>query len=165
MKYLVVLLFSVQVWAEGITKYYIGEATTVINNQVSRQPYLIARTIDQTSGTISEAVVSYGRDGFTENSSLLKVDGNHFSMNADGIRGEGELFGEPWNWSFLRAEFKMESNDLKIVDYNVFSTSGTVVGHKDFYRAGQLFMKETVILNLTDKATYDGKRAGLLKKN
>jgi hypothetical protein len=61
MKYLVVLLFSLQVWAEGITKYYIGEATTTINGQVSRQPYLIARTIDQTSGTIREAVVSYGR--------------------------------------------------------------------------------------------------------
>jgi hypothetical protein len=96
---------------------------------------------------------------------VLKVDGNHFSVNADGISGEGELFGEPWNWSFLRAEFKMESNGLKIVDYNIFSTSGTVVGHKDFYRAGQLFMKETVILNLTDKATYDGKRAGLLNKH
>jgi hypothetical protein len=85
-------------------------------------------------------------------------------VNADGISGEGELFGEPWKWSFLRAEFKMESTGLTIVDFNIFSTSGTVAGHKDFYRAGQLFMKETVVLNLADKATYDGRRAGLLNK-
>jgi hypothetical protein len=165
MKYLVILLSSVQVWAEGTTNYYIGEATTTINRQVSHQPYLVARTIDQTSRTISEAVVSYGREGFSENSTVFKVDPNRFSINTGGTSGKGELFGEPWNWSFLRAEFKVESNDLKIVDYNIFSTSGTVVGHKDFYRAGQLFMKETVVLNLTDKATYDAKRAGLLKKN
>src|SRR5262249_13669748 len=125
----------------------------------------VARTIDQTSGTISETVVSYGRDGFKEASSVLRVAGNHFSVNADGISGEGEFFGEPWKWSFLRAEFKMESTGLTIVDFNIFSTSGTVVGHKDFYRAGQLFMKETVVLNLADKPTYDGRRAALLNKH
>ena len=82
------------------TVYYIGEAsTTGADGSVDRHTYLIARTSDQSAGTIAESAVTFTRGAYAETSSVMKVDGNRVSMTAGGIEGKGELTGKPWEWA------------------------------------------------------------------
>jgi hypothetical protein len=111
-----------------------------------------------------------GRINFKENSSVLTIDGNRFAMTASAgtVTGSGELTGIPWHWTFLRGEFKVASSGMRIVDYNFFADQA-VMGHKDFYlkKDGsdeRLLMQEDVVLHAVEKATFDAKRAELLKQ-
>src|SRR5262252_6039766 len=84
------------------TIYYVGEAsTTGADGSVERHAYLIARTSDQSAGTIAEKAVTFTRGVYAEDSSVMKVDGNRISMTtASGIAGKGEVTGKPWEWTF-----------------------------------------------------------------
>src|SRR5215471_497499 len=129
------------------TIYYIGEAsTTGADGSVDRHTYLIARTSDQSAGTISERAVTFTRGAYAEDSSVVKVDGNRISvMTGSGIEGKGEVTGKPWEWTFLRLEFDVPRAGLKIVDYNFLGEYRTaVLGHKDFVRGGTLVSQEDV---------------------
>jgi hypothetical protein len=169
------LLFGTASFAQNktapATLYYVGESiTTMANSNVTRHPYIIARTSNPASGTITEAVVSFQQSGFKENSSVLKIEGNHFSMSESTgtVTGGGELTGSAWNWTFLRAEFFVSSYKMRIVDYNFFADPNSIMGHKDFYIADQssgkeqLFMQEDVVLHVVDKESFESKRNELL---
>src|SRR5215510_3953633 len=65
------------------TIYYIGEAsTTGADGSVDRRAYLIARTLDQSAGTIAERAVTFTRGAYAEASTVMKVDGNRISLTA-----------------------------------------------------------------------------------
>src|SRR5215467_8533535 len=149
------------------TIYYMGEAlTTGADGSVDRHTYLIARTSDQSAGTIAERAVTFTRGAYSEDSSVIKVDGNRISMmTAGGIEGKGELTGKPWEWTFLRLEFDIPRAGMKIVDYNFLAEYRTSVhGHKDFIRGGTLVSQEDVVLHAVDQAAYEAKRTELLRK-
>jgi len=148
------------------TIYYIGEATTTgSDGSVDRHAYLIARTSDQSAGTISERAVTFMRGTYAEDSSVMKVDGNRISMTAGSIEGKGELTGKPWEWTFLRLEFDIPQAGLKIVDYNFLAEyRASIQGHKDYIRGGKLVSQEDVVLHAVDQAAYEAKRAELLRK-
>jgi len=132
------------------TIYYIGEAsTTGADGSVGRHTYLLARTSDQSAGTIAERAVTFTRGAYAEDSSVMKVDGNRISMTtASGIAGKGEVTGKPWEWTFLRLEFDIPQAGLKIVDYNFLAEYRTSLqGHKDFIRGGKLVSQEDVVLH------------------
>jgi hypothetical protein len=85
------------------------------------------------------------------------------------VSGSGELTRNPWQWTFLRGEFKVGGSGMRIVDYNFFADHADIMGHKDFYvkQGGsdeRLLRQEDVVLHVVDKATFDAKRAELLKK-
>jgi hypothetical protein len=154
------------------TLYYIGEAITTSNSRVERHPFLLARTSDVDHNTISETVVSFDGQAkmFKENSSVLKIDQNHFTLTepTGSITGTGELTGLPWQWTFLKAEFKAPKLGLRIIDYNFFAEPGLILGHKDLYLQNKtgtgetLATQEDVVLRSVDKPTFDSKRSELL---
>jgi len=158
-------------------QYYVGEAVTTNMNTgaVTRAPYIDERTTDSNAGTITEKVVTKQGSGFVENTAVLKVSGNHFSMteSTGTVTGQGDLTGTAWNWTFLRGEFSMmmPAFKMRIVDYNFFADPNSIEGHKDFYltvmapnapNAERLTQQEDVILHLVDQATFTAKRAALL---
>ena len=155
------------------TLYYIGEAVvTKSDGTITREPYIIARTSDSAAGTVTEAVVSNSGTGFKENQSVIKVTGSHFTMteSTGTVTGEGDLTGEPWKWTFLRAEFKMKTNaySMRIVDYNFLADPHSISGHKDSYLTvngvpgEKLIQQEDVVLHPVDKARFEAERARLL---
>ena len=174
MKFLASLLLFVSaqsVFAE--TLYYIGEAVvTKSDGTITREPYVIARTSDSAAGTITEAVVSNAGRGFAENQSVMTVTGSHFTMTVSTgtVTGEGDLTGEPWKWTFLRAEFKTKTNvySMRIVDYNFLADPNSISGHKDFYLTNngvpgeKLIQQEDVVIHPVDKAKFEAERARLL---
>ena len=150
------------------TTYYLGEAITTTGPDVTRKPYIVARTIDKAASTISESVVSFSQGAFHENATVLKVDGNRLTLSdSTGMTGSGEFTGVPWNWTFLHAEFSIMKLGLRIVDFNFFAEPGSVLGHKDLYRkdgAGEkLLQQEDVVLHPVDKPIFEAKRRELLK--
>jgi hypothetical protein len=156
---------------DPVIRYYIGESITTMGSTVARHPYIVARTTDERAKTIAETVVSYQQSGFKENSSVMTIDGNRFAMTVSTgtVTGSGELTGVPWHWTFLRAEFKVASSGMRIVDYNFFADHTDIMGHKDFYlkKDGsdeRLLMQEDVVLHVVERATFDAKRAELLKQ-
>ena len=150
------------------TLYYVGEAITTAGPNVQRHAYILARTIDQDANTISEKVVSFQRSSYVENSSVIKINQNQFTMTvpAGTVTGGGTLTGKPWNWTFLRGEFKVERANMRIVDYNIFADPNVIAGHKDFYMTNggveNLIMQEDVVLRLVDQSAYEAKRKELL---
>lgn len=174
MKFLAFLLLCApaqSVLAE--TLYYIGEAVvTKSDGTVTREPYIVARTSDSAAGTITEAVVSNSGTGFNEVQSVLKVTGSHFTMTVSTgtVTGEGDLTGEPWKWTFLRAEFKAKTSaySMRIVDYNFLADPNSIGGHKDYYLTTngapgeKLIQQEDVVIHPVDKAKFEAERARLL---
>lgn len=172
MRLLMILLLAISaqsVFAE--TLYYVGEAiVTKSDGTITREPYIIARTSDSSARTISEAVVSNSGNGFKENQSVMKVTGSHFTMTAGTVTGEGDLTGEPWKWTFLRAEFKMSppGYSMRIVDYNFLADLDTISGHEDFYMTvsgvpgEKLIQQEDVVLHKVEKAKFEAERSRLL---
>lgn len=166
----IVFSFSAFAKAEDAPSfYYVGEAITTVDATVTRHPYIIERISDPVAGTILEKVVSYQKTKFVENSSVMKVDGNHFTMteSTGTVSGGGTLTGLPWKWTFLSAEFKVSNYDMRIVDYNFFADPDSILGHKDFYirdSAGKenLILQEDVVLHRVQKTVYDAKRLELL---
>lgn len=148
------------------TLYYIGESIITTDSGVAKHPYLISRTSNETANSISETAITYQRSGFKENSSTLKIEKNHFTLteSTGTVTGEGDFTGLPWQWTFLRAEFKAPNFKMKIIDYNFFADPKLIMGHKDFYSdpGGKLLMQEDVVLYVVDKATFDSKRSELL---
>src|SRR5262245_54728596 len=156
---------------DPVTLYYIGESITTMGSTVTRHPYIVARTTDERAKTITETVVSYEQSGFKEDSSVMTIDRNRFTMatSSGRVTGSGELTGKPWQWTFLRAEFEVASSGMRIVDYNFFADPAAIMGHKDFYLKQngsdeRLLMQEDVVLHVVQKATFNAKRAELLKQ-
>jgi hypothetical protein len=169
LKYIALIFISFQACASS-TLFYSGEAITTMGSNVSRHPYLLARTTDQEKSIISESVVSFQRNRFKENSSEMKIAGNQLTMTEDTkmVTGTGELTGTPWKWTFLRAEFLAPAYKMRIVDYNFLADESVITGHKDFFRklddgTEVMFMQEDVVLRNVDEKTYLEKRAELLK--
>ena len=131
-------IYSMSVFAAQMT-YYVGAATQTnqSDNSTTQSQYIIARTVDQAAGTITEAAVTKHDNGYAEYTSTMSIVDNTLSMteSTGEITGQGILIGEPWNWSFLKAEFSMMTPKytLRIVDYNIFAETGSILGHKDFY--------------------------------
>jgi len=151
------------------TKYYVGESiVTMSTGEVSRSPYIIARVSAPSAGTISEAVVTRKQVGFGENKSTMTVTGNHFTLSESTglVTGGGELTGQPWDWTFLRAEFNAPKFSLRIVDYNFFADPNLIAGHKDFYRTTEsgesMYMQEDVVVYQVDQKSFEAKRKELL---
>ena len=102
----------------------------------------------------------------------MKVVNNHLTMTVSTgtVTGQGDLTGQPWNWTFLRAEFKMTTKtySMRIVDYNFLADPNSIMGHKEFFLTlnstpGQkLFQQEDVALHMVDQATYATEHAKLL---
>jgi hypothetical protein len=155
--------------AEGAkTLYYAGEAITTTGGKVERHAYIVARTTDPDAGTISEKVVSFERSSYVENSSVMKIDQNQFTMTTSTgtVTGGGTLTGAAWNWTFLRAEFKVQRSTLRIVDFNFLADPNVISGHKDFYMTNgsveSLIMQEDVVLHLVNQSVYEARRKELL---
>jgi hypothetical protein len=152
------------------TLYYLGEAITTRGSEVTRHPYLVERITDPGMSTISENVVSFHESGYNENRSVLKIEDGRFTMteSTGTVTGDGTLTGLPWNWTFLRAEFKIEKYKMRIVDYNFLGDPAAITAHKDYYLNvngnESLFMQEDVSLHVVEKLEFDAKRAELLKK-
>src|SRR5215471_12802396 len=62
------------------TLYYSGEAITTTGANVERHAYLVARTTDPDANTITEKTVSFERPSYAENSSVMKINQNQFTM-------------------------------------------------------------------------------------
>ena len=150
------------------TLYYIGEAITTAGSKVERHAYIVARTTDPDANTITEKVVSFQRSNYVENSSVIKISQNQFTMaeSKGAVTGGGTLTGTPWNWTFLRAEFKVQKYSMRIVDFNFLADPNFIVGHKDFYTTNggveSLIMQEDVVLHLVDPTVYEARRKELL---
>src|SRR5437870_7663099 len=91
------LFFATSMAAKAETLYYVGEAITTTGSEVVRHPYCVARTSDLIAGTITEKVVSYEKSGYAENSSVMKIENNHFTMtvSSGSVTGVGDLTGTP----------------------------------------------------------------------
>jgi len=150
------------------TVYYVGEAITTAGTKVDRHAYTLARTIDPDANTITEKVVSFQRSSYVENSSVIKINQNQFTLSetTGSVTGGGTLTGTPWNWTFLRGEFKVQRFNMRIVDFNFFAEPNFIAGHKDFYitNAGveSLMMQEDVSLHLVAQPVYEARRKELL---
>jgi hypothetical protein len=150
------------------TVYYAGEAITTAGPKVDRHAYLLARTIDPDANTITEKVVSFQRSSYVENSSVIKINQNQFTLTetTGSVTGGGTLTGTPWNWTFLRGEFKVQRFNMRIVDFNFFAEPNFIAGHKDFYitngGAESLMMQEDVSLHLVTQSVYEARRKELL---
>ena len=155
-----------------VVKYYIGEAITLDTGKQAptRAPYLLERSEDPASKTISERVISQHQSGFGENSSVLHVEGTHFTMSESTgtVTGEGDLTGTNWQWTFLKARFEVKGQ-ITITDYNFFAEPNTIMGHKDFFIPSQanpqgiLVRQEDVILHVVTKDVFENERSKLLK--
>lgn len=155
------------------TSYYFGEATTIKNKESIKKPYLLSRSLERSSSSIKENVISFGENRFEENSSELLIDNSgRFTMSESTgtVTGSGQLNGEAWNWLSLVGEFKTSGRgySMRIPDYNLFAGS-TILGHKDFYLTIQgqpefLMMQEDLILHEIDQKTYEEKRQELLNQ-
>jgi len=164
------LLLSAISHANPSTIFYIGESTVTMNSgQVYTSSYLDARTSDETKNTISEDVVSQGRNGFQESSAVMEISGDHFTMTeATGtVTGSGDLTGIPWKWTFLKAEFKIAASGMRIIDYNFLADPNSIQGHKDFYisspgQGESLYMQEDVVLHPVSVEEFSKKKAELL---
>jgi hypothetical protein len=150
------------------TLYYVGEAITTAKSNVDRHAYILARTIDSDANTITEKVVSFQRSSYVENSSVMKINQNQFTMTeaTGNVTGGGTLTGTPWNWTFLRGEFKVQKYNMRIVDFNFFADPNFIAGHKDFYITNggveSLIMQEDVVLHPVDQSVYEARRKELL---
>ena len=148
------------------TLYYVGEAITTTGSNVERHAFILARTTDPDANTISEKVVSFERSRYVENSSVLKVNQNQFTMSTGTVTGGGTLTGARWNWTFLRGEFKVPKSSMRIVDFNFLADPNFIAGHKDFYITNggteSLIMQEEVVLHLVDQSVYEARRKELL---
>jgi hypothetical protein len=156
--------------AEGAkTVYYVGEAATTRGANVERHTYILARTTDPEANTIAEKVVSFQGTTYVENFSVMRISQNQITMteSTGTVTGGGTLTGKPWNWTFLRAEFKVPKQNMRIVDYNFLADPSSLAGHKDFYITNSgvesLFMQEDVVLHPVDQSAYETKRKELLK--
>ena len=82
------------------------------------------------------------------------------------VTGGGTLTGTPWNWTFLRAELKVQKSSMRIVDFNFLADRNLIAGHKDFYITNggveSLIMQEEVVLHLVDQSVYEARRKELL---
>jgi hypothetical protein len=150
------------------TLYYVGEAITTTGSNVERHAYIVARTTDPDANSITEKVVSFQRSSYVEDSSVMKINQNQFTMTASTgtVTGGGTLTGTPWNWTFLRAEFKVQKSSMRIVDFNFLADPNFIAGHKDFYITNggteSLIMQEEVVLHLVDQSVYEARRKELL---
>jgi len=150
------------------TLYYVGEAITTAGSNVERHAYIVARTTDPDANTITEKVVSFERSSYVENSSVMKINQNQFTMTVSTgtVTGGGTLTGTPWNWTFLRAEFKVQKSGMRIMDFNFLADPNFIAGHKDFYITNggveSLIMQEEVVLHLVDQSVYEARRKELL---
>jgi hypothetical protein len=150
------------------TFYYVGEAVTTVGTNVERHPYILARTTDPEANTIAEKVVSFQRTAYVENSSVIKISQNQFTLteSTGTVTGGGTVTGKPWNWTFLRAEFKVPKQNMRIVDFNFLADPNSIAGHKDFYITNggveSLIMQEDVVLHPVDQSVYEAKRKQLL---
>jgi hypothetical protein len=173
--YLFIFLFgAISIHAEAAeTVYYVGESiTTDAGGTVTRSPYIVARTTDQAAATITELVVSKVGGAFNENTSTMKISGNKLTMTESSgkISGQGTLTGKAWGWTFLCAEFKLQTPaySMRIVDYNFFAEPGSILGHKDFFvtmnntPGERLLQQEDVVLHPVDQAVFAAKRTELL---
>ena len=169
--FLVVCLIGVAVTASAETAktvYYVGEAITTTGTKVERHAYILARTIDPDANTITEKVVSFQRSSYIENSSVIKINQNQFILTetTGSVTGGGTLTGTPWNWTFLRGEFKVQRFSMRIVDFNFFAEPNFIAGHKDFYIMNggveSLMMQEDVVLHLVTQSVYEARRKELL---
>lgn len=152
-------------------QYYIGEAITLdAGKQIAtRLPYLLARSEDPEAKTISERVVSKHQSGFGEHSSVLHVEGTHFTMTepTGTVTGEGDLTGANWQWTFLKARFEVKGG-MTIVDYNFFAEANTILGHKEFFvpsatnPQGMLIRQEDLVLHAVSKEIFESERKNLL---
>jgi hypothetical protein len=150
------------------TLYYVGEATTTAGANVERHAYIVARTTDPDTNTITEKVVSFERSSYVENSSVMKINQNQFTMTVPSgtVTGGGTLTGTPWKWTFLRGEFKVQKPSMRIVDFNFLADPNSIAGHKDFYITNggveSLIMQEDVVLHRVDQSVYEARRKELL---
>ena len=150
------------------TLYYVGEAITTAGSNVERHAYIVARTTDPDANTITEKVVSFQRSSYVENSSVMKINQNQFTMTTSTgtVTGGGTFTGTPWNWTFLRAELKVQKSSMRIVDFNFLADRNLIAGHKDFYITNggveSLIMQEEVVLHLVDQSVYAARRKELL---
>jgi hypothetical protein len=148
------------------TLYYVGEAVTMTGSNVERHAYIMARTTDPDAKTITEKVVSFQRSSYVENSSVMKINQNQLTMTTGTVTGGGTLTGTPWNWTFLRAEFKVQNSSMRIVDFNFLADPNLIAGHKDFYTTNggveSLIIQEDLVLHLVDQSVYEARRKQLL---
>ena len=150
------------------TRYYVGESITTVRSNVERHAYIVARTTDSDANTITEKVVSFQRSSYVENSSVMKINQNQLTLteSTGTVTGGGTLTGTPWNWTFLRAEFKVQKSTMRIVDFNFLADTNFIAGHKDFYITNggveSLIMQEDVVLHLVDQSVYETRRKELL---
>jgi hypothetical protein len=148
------------------TLYYVGEAITTTGPHVERHSYIVARTADPDANTITETVVSFQRSSYVENSSVMKINQNQLTMTTGPVTGGGTLTGTPWNWTFLRAEFKVQNSSMRIVDFNFLADPNFIAGHKDFYTTNggveSLIIQEDLVLHLVDQSVYEARRKQLL---
>ncbi len=122
-------------WYEGMAR--IIDLTTGIQRT---DPLLVQKTIDPNTGYIIEIACFQGTDKKVRLFPVyMKVNGNKLVISNNSgepkfLSGTGEVFGENWNWSYLK--FSMEVGPVRIEDAN-FVVPGKLIARK------QIFIKNT----------------------
>jgi hypothetical protein len=128
MKTAVLLLAAIPCLAQPRTAYYLVEGTMQIpsGRNVGATVSLVKRTVDRERGRIEERVLSL-RNGAAgqEFVTILEPKGNKVKISCDncGIDGEGELSGEPWEWTGLKFTSKVP-NAGRVEGEDHFSPTG-----------------------------------------
>jgi hypothetical protein len=150
--------------------YYVGEAkvSSADGKALGSQVYLLEKTLDRDTATITERAVIVREDGKAEEWTLrfaVRGDGT-FTLTEDSKRaeGSGKLFGPAWKWTYFKATYK-SINGVQVEDENFladesFGTARQKLTGPD----NEVLMYMDISLKSVTPKTYEFLRAGLLKK-
>jgi hypothetical protein len=160
MKTAVLLLAAIPCLAQPRTAYYLVEGTMQIpsGRNVGATVSLVKRTVDRERARIEERVLSLrgGAAAGQEFVTILEPKGNKVKISCDncGIDGEGELSGEPWEWTGLKFTSKVP-NAGRVEGEDHFSATGMSAEKRVLGADGKLsvIIKESGVK--IEEATYE----------
>jgi hypothetical protein len=125
--------------ADPRTEYYTGEAkfSTPDGTLRSTDTMLIQKAFDPHASKIVEKFMKVTSAGDTTTGTItLNVSGQKFHMadDANTSDGDGEFFGEPWKWTYLKGSMKFK-NGMKCDLENFLSDPHFLVARKTIYQA------------------------------
>ncbi len=148
--------------------YYLVESTmqSPQGQSLGASISLVKRVVDRAQARIDESIISLrGSAPALEIVTILKPDGRKVKISSTdgGFDGEGELTGEPWEWTGLKFTTRFAKGPL-VEGEDHFTNDGLSAEKRIVGPDGrtQVLIKETG--RMITEATYANLRARLLAK-
>ena len=148
--------------------FYLVESTmqSPQGQSIGASVSLAKRVVDRAQGRIEESIISLrGSAPALEIVTVLKLEGRKVRISSPdgGFEGEGELIGEPWEWTGLKFTTKFAKGPL-VEGEDHFSSDGLSAEKRIVGADGrtQVVIKETG--RMISEATYNNLRTRLLTK-